>query len=136
MLSPQASFLDLLLSLLPGSSPSIGAGLTARRGVRTLGEGGGGAALKLGLEGTEGRRVPPTQCPKDPGVRVPSLGGWGQEMKPGRTESETAQVGRLEGRKGALPHLDRVENKTDEHWTKNFTQGEICPPPNPCRLFS
>lgn len=35
----QASFLDLLLSLLPGSSPSIGAGLTGRRGFRTLGGG-------------------------------------------------------------------------------------------------
>lgn len=37
-------------------------------------------------------------------------------MKPGRTESETAQVEPLEGRKGALPHLDGVgrgaENKT------------------------
>lgn len=34
-------------------------------------------------------------------------------MKPGRTESETAQVGPLEGRKGALPHLEeKAENKT------------------------
>lgn len=34
-------------------------------------------------------------------------------MKRGRTESETAQVGPLEGRKGALPHLEeKAENKT------------------------
>lgn len=65
----------------------------------------GVAAGRLELKGAEGRRVAPTQCAKDPGVRVPSLGGWGQEMKPGRTESETAQVGRLEEK--ALPHLYR-----------------------------
>lgn len=53
--------------------------------------------------------MPPTQCPKDPGVPVPSLGG--QEMKPGRTESETAQVGQLEGKKEAIPHLEGEDRK-------------------------
>lgn len=33
--------------------------------------------------------------------------GGGQEVKPCRTESETAQVEPREGRKGAPPHLDR-----------------------------
>lgn len=101
--SSPASFLDLLLSLVPGSSPSIGAGRAGRRALRTLGS--GGAAGRLGLKGAEGRRVAPTQCTKDPGVRVPSLGGWGQETKPHRTESETPQVGWLEAK--ALPHLYR-----------------------------
>lgn len=99
-------------SFLPGSIVVPGTWLQSQHRGRARRKEGtedswelGGAAGRLGLKGAGDRTVAPTQCAKDPGVRVPSLGGWGQETKPRRTESETAQVGWLEAK--ALPHLYR-----------------------------
>ena len=70
--------------------------------------GGEGGAERLGLKGAGNWHGVPHPMPQGPRCPGPQLGEAGQEMKPGRTESETAQVEPLEGRKGALPHLDWV----------------------------
>ena len=66
-----------------------------------------GVAERLGYKGAIG--CPPPRAPRTQ-VSYPPAGG-GQEMKPGGTESETAQVEPGEGRKGALGHLDREGRK-------------------------
>lgn len=78
---PPASFLDLLLSLVPGSSPSIGAGLEGRRALRTLGSWGelqggwGSRELEIG-------RWPPPNAQRTQVSGSPVWEGRGRKRNP------------------------------------------------------